>query len=53
MAKTVSDYKNEFAKIYQSMIIEMGVEKASVSISWKSEKENGEWVRKPYVLITF
>lgn len=53
MAKTVSDYKNEFAKIYQSMITEMDVEKASVSISWKSEKENGKWVHKPHVLITF
>lgn len=53
MAKTISDYKNEFAKIYQSMITETGVEKASVSISWKSEKENGKWAYKPHVLITF
>ena len=51
--KTVQDYKNEFAILYSQMIADMGVDKASVSISWTTEKENGEWVKRPSVLITF
>ena len=51
--KTIQDYKDEFATLYSQMITEMGVDKASVSVSWTAEKENGEWVKKPNVLITF
>lgn len=53
MAKTVQNYKDEFAALYSKMIADFEVDKASISISWKSEKENGEWVKKPSVLITF
>lgn len=49
----IQDYKNEFAALYNKMIAEMDVDKASVSISWTTEKENGEWVKKPNVIITF
>ena len=52
MPKTIQDYKNEFAAHYSEMIAEMGVDKANVYVSWTSEKENGEWVKKPSVLIT-
>ena len=51
--KTIQDYKGEFAALYSQMITEMGVDKAGVSVSWTTEKENGEWVKKPNVLITF
>ena len=51
--KTIQDYKDEFAALYSRMITETGVDKANVSISWTTEKENGEWVKKPVVLITF
>lgn len=51
--KTIQDYKDEFVALYSRMITETGVDKASVSISWTTEKENGEWVKKPNVLITF
>ena len=51
--KSIQDYKNEFAVLYNEMIAEMGVDKASVSVSWTTEKKNGEWVKKPSVLITF
>ena len=51
--KSIQDHKNKFAALYNEMIDDMGVDKASVSVSWTTEKENGEWVKKPKVLITF
>lgn len=51
--KSIQDYKNAFAALYSQMITEIGVDKASVSVSWTTEKENGEWVKRPNVLITF
>ena len=51
--KTIQDYKSEFAILYSQMIADMGVESASISISWTTEKENGVWVKKPSVLIAF
>ena len=53
MAKTIQNYKDELAALYSEMIADFGVDKASISISWKSEKENDEWIKKPNVLITF
>lgn len=51
--KTIQDYKDEFVAIYNDMIAQMNVEAASVSIFWKLEKINGEWVKKPFVTISF
>ena len=53
MTNTIEFYKNNFAALYEEMIADAGVDKASVSVSWTTEKENGEWVKKPSVLITF
>ena len=52
-AKSIQDYKNQFAALYSEMIADFEVDKANISILWKSEKENGEWIKKPSVLITF
>lgn len=52
--KTIQDYKNEFAELHSKMISEMGVEYATVSISWRTEfNKNNEVVRIPRVTITF
>ena len=51
--KSIQDYKDGFVALYNDMIADMGVDKAHVAISWTTEKENGEWVKKPNVLITF
>ena len=52
-AKSIQDYKSQFAALYSEMIADMRVDKATVSVSWTSEKINGEWVKLPSVLITF
>ena len=52
-AKSIQEYKNQFAALYSEMIADFEVDKANISISWKSEKENDEWIKKPNVLITF
>lgn len=52
MAKNIQDYKKAFEAIYNEMIADYGVDKAHVAISWVLDRENGEWIYKPNVLIT-
>lgn len=53
MERTIQNYKESFAKLYEELVNDFGVEKASISISWDAVYENGERTIKPHVLITF